>query len=124
MLKIDLKGQTTFEPGEQIDVDVEWSLSEPPESLELRVVWNTSGKGSQDIGVAAIEKLEFPSANDRRRMSLTLPREPYSFSGRLISIIWALELVSLPTEESTRTVITIGPDGRETVALGTTDAGV
>jgi hypothetical protein len=34
--------------------------------------------------------------NDERTFSLTLPREPFSFSGKLISLVWALELIVEP----------------------------
>ncbi len=37
------------------------------------------------------------------------PRSPYSFSGKLISLIWALELVALPGREAARTEITLAP---------------
>jgi hypothetical protein len=42
-----------------------------------------------------------------------LPWGPYSFSGKLISLIWAFELIALPSEDSIRQEIVIGPDARE-----------
>ena len=46
---------------------------------------------------------------------MTLPAGPYSFSGRLISLIWALELVAEPGNHVARVEITLGPDGQEVV---------
>lgn len=106
-------GRTAFEPGEEIDVDVAWSLDEAPAALELRVVWNTAGKGTSDVRVACAERIHEPSASEQRRLTLQLPRSPYSFSGKLVSILWALEAVALPTEESTRLEIVIAPAGEE-----------
>lgn len=106
-------GSTTFDPGAEIDVFLEWDLEEEPEAVELRLVWNTSGKGDTDLEVARTERFEWPSRSGSRRTTVTLPREPYSFSGKLISLIWALELIALPGEASTRREITIAPGGRE-----------
>ena len=121
MLEISLGERHAFEPGEEIEVGVGWKLRESAKSIELRVVWNTSGKGTQDVEVAHREVFEFPSAEDRRRATLTLPREPYSFSGRLVSVMWALELVALPSGVSTRQEIVIAPGGQEVLASGHSD---
>jgi len=106
-------GRTGFEPGDETEVELQWELDEPAKAVELRVVWNTAGKGTTDVQVVKVERIEDPSLSERRRMKLTLPRSPYSYSGRLVSIVWALELVALPKEESARLEIVIGPGERE-----------
>lgn len=108
-------GQTAFEPGAEIDVYLEWELENEPEAVELRLVWNTAGKGDTDLDVVQTERFEWPSPSESRRTTLTLPASPYSFSGKLISLVWALELVALPGKDSARKVITIAPGGREVV---------
>ena len=107
--------QTAFEPGAEIEVYLEWDLDEPAEAVELRLVWNTSGKGTTDVAVVKTVRFDGPSQQESRRTTLTLPLSPYSFSGTLVSLIWALELVALPSGESARTEITIGPGGEEVV---------
>ena len=119
MVKIDLKSEPNFEPGAEILAYLSWDTDSQPKSVELRVVWNTSGKGNRDIEVAQTIPLDATSWQSEKQVSLTLPEEPYSFSGRLISVQWALELVLLPSEESTRVPITIGPDASEVVMRGT-----
>jgi hypothetical protein len=109
------EGQTDFEPGAPIDVDVSWDFESPPESLELRVVWNTAGKGTTDLSVVQSQTIESPTPRDSRRLTIALPSAPYSFSGKLVSLIWALELVALPGKESTRQEIVVAPAGREVV---------
>lgn len=105
--------QSAFEPGAEIDVYLEWTLDDEPEAVELRLVWNTSGKGDTDLEIVQTQRFEWPSRNEMKQTTITLPREPYSFSGKLISLIWALELIALPGEASTRKEITIGPGGTE-----------
>ncbi len=121
MLEISLGERLAFEPAEEVQVGVGWKLLEAATSIELRVVWNTSGKGTQDVEVVHRELFEFPSAEDSRRPTLRLPREPYSFSGRLVSVMWALELVALPSGASTRQEIVIAPGGQEVLATGHSD---
>lgn len=116
MLKIRLQKPRSFEPGEVIEIGVEWSLADVPTAVELRVVWNTSGKGDVDFGVARTVCLDNPAVHDSRQVSLTLPSRLYSFSGRLLSLSWGLELVALPSNESIRKDIIIGP-GRHEVIL-------
>jgi len=111
------EGRTRFAPGEEIVLDTSWELDEPPERIELRVVWNTAGKGTTDLSVVQTVPVESPQPRETRRIEVVLPRQPYSFSGQLISLIWALELVAIPSETSTRQEITIAPAGRE-VRLG------
>lgn len=110
-------GRTAFRPGDEIEVDLQWDFDEPPRAIELRLVWNTAGKGTTDVRVVQTERIDEPSASDRRRMTLVLPRAPYSFSGKLVAIVWALELVALPQEDSTRLELVIGPNSEE-VRLG------
>jgi len=106
-------GRTTFSQAETIAVDVQWDLADEPDALELRVVWNTSGKGDTDIGVEKSMPFDAPGLSGSRRFDVELPAAPYSFSGKLVSLIWALELVAKPSDESCRTEITIAPGQRE-----------
>ena len=114
-------GRTSFDPGEEIDLTLSWDLAAPAESIELRLVWNTSGKGTTDLDVVRKVPFEHPSASETRRTSVTMPQSPYSFSGQLVSLIWAIELIAFPSEESTRKEITIAPGGDEVRLRAVTD---
>ncbi|MCA9025429.1 MAG: hypothetical protein KDA86_09480 [Planctomycetaceae bacterium] len=105
--------RNTFEPGEEIDLTVSWELEEAPERIELRLVWNTSGKGTTDLEIVQAVPFEFPSPFETRQTRMTLPGSPYSFSGKLITLQWGLELIAFPSEESTRREIVIAPSGTE-----------
>lgn len=113
-LMIDIaNGQTNFLPGEEIDVTLSWNLELPPDRIEVRLVWNTSGKGDTDIGIAQVIPFDMPSQSDRRVTAIQLPTAPYSFSGKLVSLMWGIELVALPSGESYRKNVTIAPEGNE-----------
>ena len=106
-------GRMAFEPGETISLEANWDLNSEPFVVEVRLVWNTCGKGDTDIGVEKTIRLESPGQSGSRRVELELPSAPYSFSGKLISLLWALELVAKPTNDSSRTEITIAPGACE-----------
>ena len=99
-----------YAPGEQLELDVAWQLLEPGEAIEVRLVWYTVGKGDQDLSVVDSERIDDPPLYDRRRCTFVLPEGPYSFSGRLISLVWCVELIVLPGGPSRRIDLTVGPD--------------
>lgn len=67
----------------------------PPDtrSVELSVLWRTSGKGTEDIGVVFYRAwkpddgtlAEFPNPNT---FAVVLPPTPWSYDGTLIKIHW------------------------------------
>ena len=114
-------GQKEFLPGEEIELELSWNLDHIADRVELRFVWNTSGKGDTDIGVAKVVPFDMPSQSHRTVTHVTLPIAPYTFSGRLISLMWGIELVAIPSGKSTRKAITIAPDGREVMIQNTSD---
>jgi hypothetical protein len=105
--------KTVFAPGETIQGTIQWNLDANPERLELSLFWYTSGKGTRDVGVVQTVPLEDPGSLGSKEFSFTLPQGPYSFSGRLISLIWALELTCMPDGAIARQEITVSPTGRE-----------
>ncbi len=122
-LQIDMTGdRTSFEPGEEVELTLSWELDEAPDSVELRLVWSTSGKGVTDLAVVQTVPFEFPSPRETRRTSIVLPASPYSFSGTLVSLLWAFELIAFPGEDSTRREIVVAPEGKEVRLRAVADA--
>jgi hypothetical protein len=111
-------GAATFRPGEEVRGTASWSLEEDPKSVELRLFWRTEGKGTQDVGVAETVRFEGAGQQDRRDFHLRLPPAPYSFSGKLVSLVWALEVVAEPGSFAGRQDIVVSPTGREIVLGG------
>ena len=101
-------------PGDVLELTFEWSLSEAPESVEARLCWFTQGKGTQDITIVETQPAT-PAMRGEQRVRFKLPSAPYSFSGRLVSLIWAVELVADDLAE--RWEFQLGPQGKE-VLLG------
>ncbi len=115
-LKIALREERTqFQPGEEIVGAAGWEFPQPPAALEIRLFWFTRGKGTEDTEVVATQRLENPQTAEARPFRFQLPAAPYSFSGRLISLIWALELVALPSKEAARIEFVMAPEGKEVV---------
>jgi len=92
---------------------VRWLVDRAPESVELRLFWYTRGKGTQDAEVVGCQGFESPRAEDGRQFSLELPASPYSFSGELITLVWAAELVVSPPGEVARVEFVMSPEGRD-----------
>jgi hypothetical protein len=115
-LRIELAGgRSAFTPGEPFSGRVAWRVEEQPASVELRLFWYTSGKGTQDVGVVTSMALAAPRPEDQRDFTLPLPREPYSFSGTLVSVVWAVELLVEPGGHVERREFVLSPTGREVV---------
>jgi hypothetical protein len=104
--------------GAEVTGHVTWEMPAAPKSIELRLFWFTRGKGTTDVHVAETIRFDFPRAADRRDFRFRLPAAPYSFSGKLISLLWALELVVLPGNDTVRAEITLSPTGQEIVLEG------
>lgn len=113
MSRLDLildSGRTVFEPGGIARGTVVWRLPEPPERLEIHLLWYTTGKGRQDLEI--VRTVELPATGSgEESFEIPLPAGPYSFVGELIVLHWALEAVAEPGLGSTRTEITLAPGG-------------
>ena len=115
-LRIDISGGLRgYKPGETMNGRVTWQVDEPPQSAELRLFWYTSGKGTQDVENVDSVVFQTPQTHDDRTFSLTLSRQPYSFSGKLISLVWALELIVEPGSNVERQGLVMSASGSEVV---------
>jgi len=105
--------RTAFTPGSALELSVLWALPAKPDSLEVRLFWYTRGKGTEDIKVIATEKIPVTTAAGEAKIRFTLPAAPWSFSGRLISLLWAAELIAEPGTRSARCEFLLSPTGKE-----------
>jgi hypothetical protein len=111
------EGRTIFTPGQTAQGAITWNLDTNPRHLELSLLWYTAGKGTRDVGIVETLRFDEPGACGSKGFSFPLPEGPYSFSGKLISLIWAMELTVSPGAETVRREITLSPTGRE-ILLG------
>ena len=114
------RGDSSRNPRDVLELVARWSLPSAPKSLEIRLFWFTRGKGTEDVGVVATERVPEPGGNGEHRVRFTLPDAPYSFSGSLISLIWAVELVA--DETAARWEFVLAPEGREILLEGSSHA--
>lgn len=107
--------QTAFQPGDEIHGKIKWQFENDPETLTLGLFWKTAGRGTQDIGVPCSQTFDNPGLYGEKDFTIKCPEGPYSFSGKLISIIWGLELTGQKGKNAAVIDLTIGPNAREVV---------
>jgi hypothetical protein len=112
-IEVETRNGVVFAPGETVEGTVSWQLEKLAETVELRLFWYTTGKGDQDVGVVSTVPFPSPALHDQRSFSIPLPSGPYSFSGSLISLLWALEVVAEPGARAGRIEILVSPTRQE-----------
>jgi hypothetical protein len=113
-LRVELdEGRASFRPGEVVRGTASWSLDAPPAAVEVRLIWFTQGKGDRDVGLVESVPAAAPGAEGGLSFAFTLPDGPYSFSGTLVSLLWAVEAVALPASDAASAELVVSPSGRE-----------
>lgn len=51
-------GRNAYRPGELLTGSVAWLTEQPVTDLEVRLFWFTQGKGTQDVHVTAVRRLD------------------------------------------------------------------
>jgi len=117
-LKIETtENRNVFVPGEEIKGIAVWQLDAKAEAIEVRLFWRTEGRGNLDVGVADTVRFDNPPMEGGQPFTLHAPNGPYSFFGKLVILVWGIELVLLPQKEAEQINITISPTGK---AINTT----
>src|SRR5882672_9262525 len=104
-------GKTKYRPGEAVEGVAFWELDAAPIAIELRLFWRTQGKGTVDVEVVQSMPVAKPAAKDRKPFRFPLPAGPYSVSGKLVSIVWGVELVAEPSVDASSVEIVVSPTG-------------
>ncbi len=106
-------GRTEFSPGDRLEIEASWQLAESPRAVDVRLVWYTRGKGDTDVCIVDETRFDQPRPFESRKCDFRLPEAPYSFSGKLVSLVWAVEAVVEPGDVSQRLEIVVAPNGQE-----------
>ncbi len=115
MITIELdKSEAIFSPAETISGTVSWSEAEGT-SMEARLIWYTVGKGDQDFELIAVHKVAAFDSSGSERFEFIAPSRPQSFSGKLISLQWAIEAIIFPDKSAQRAEFAISKTDREVV---------
>lgn len=113
MIAIELTNQSpAFLPGDAIEGTVRWS-EEQGTSLEIRLIWFTQGKGDRDFELIDVHTVPSLAPSGSERFQFQAPHRPQSFSGKLISLQWAIEAIVFPHESTARQDLTISSTGSE-----------
>ena len=115
-LSLRLAAGQALEPGGLLTGRVVWVLSRPPE-LTVALRWRTSGKGTVDEGGVPGTEIAGTTAAGEAIFELTIPAEPPSFSGRLVSVRWQLTARDRHSGDTAALDLVIAPGGRE-IRLG------
>lgn len=107
------QGKLTYKPGEELVGTVAWQLDTVPESLSLRLFWLTSGKAEPEVSLVETVPIDGVGMVGEREFRCRLPAGPLSFTGQLVSLGWALELVAEPGSFTQRLEILLTETGRE-----------
>ena len=78
-------GLAAFSPGESVEGEASWTLSEPPQGVEVRLFWRTEGEGNPSLEVVQSVAFEGPGQSDRRPFAFRLPAGPWHGELRLDS---------------------------------------
>ena len=109
-IEIELdENRADFACGETLRGRVGWTLAAPPASVEIRLKWTTSGRGTTDGCTVQTLAIKFggsqsPFARDLNEQlpiasapfEFIVPAEPHSFAGTLVALSWSLEAVAWP----------------------------
>ncbi len=102
-----------FVPGETVRGTVAWRVTETPRTASLRLFCYTEGRGTQDVEIVETRDFDAPTSSEERSFEFVLPAGPYSFSGKLVSLLWALELVVGDNGPVERIEIVLSPTAEE-----------
>ena len=100
MIELAIQNQKeVYSPGDVIDCEYRVLVDDPRDvqAIETSVLWYTSGKGDEDIGVHFFKrrlKREM-SANElekTHRFSVELPGSPLSYRGSIIQVNWCVRV--------------------------------
>jgi hypothetical protein len=89
----------TFAAGDELVCEYQIDAVDPADiqAVEFSVLWQTSGKGEDDLGVHFFERRLPADAEDgdlrpMRRLRTRLPSSPLSYRGAILSIQWCARL--------------------------------
>ncbi len=111
-ISVSFRDQPQFQPGQACDLDIAWQLPQPPDRIEWRLVWETSGRGDTDVGIGLADFREDVDATGEHAVRLTMPSGPYSCDGNLVSITWVVEVFAFPGNQTASAEFVLGPGGK------------
>jgi len=118
MAKLSIKTELdnlAYTPGDTLRGEVTWKvdLIKNSNGGEVRLFYYTSGKGTRDVEAIETIVVDIKRETGGQSFEFQLPNEPHSFSGKLVSLIWAVEFQVLESDETERLEFVLSPSGQE-----------
>jgi hypothetical protein len=110
-------GRAAFVPGERLSGTAIWNGKRKPKGLAINLFWHTSGPGDEDLQVVQTMPIPKADASGETAFAFDLPTAPYSFEGELVSLTWAVELVSTGGKATAKQSFVLAPTGKA-ITLG------
>ena len=108
-LRLELDARA-FEPGERVTGTIHWDHSQKPaDLLRLSLLWHTEGKGDEAAETVSQIEVRSLSPVGHDRFAFETPTYPWSFSGKLVSLVWAVEASLEPRGDLEREEIVVAP---------------
>ncbi len=112
------KNAAIFTPRQLVEGTLRWQLDSNPHRIDVSLVWHASARGIRDPGIVETLAIDNPGVVGSKDFVFRLPEGPYSFSGKLVSLTWAVEATCFPGKDSTRQEIVVSPTGHPVVLHG------
>lgn len=120
-IKLD-QPQANFAPGDLISGTIATSdLPSDTSKLAIRLLWFTTGKGTRDVNTCFEIVQAIGPRTSAQTFEFIAPHRPLSFSGQLISLQWAIEVVAFPSRQSSLAEVVITHSDAEITLLNTED---
>lgn len=103
-------------PGDSLVFTLARDKSASPEPLSVQLGWFTEGRGTADADVVWSEQLPALAPGAERSFEIPLPTAPWSFSGKLVSVSWRLEVLDAKRRPLVAVPLVVAP-GDAPVAL-------
>ena len=104
-----------FAPGETMVITLASDASSKTDPLTVQLGWFTEGRGTRDASVVWSEELAGLAPGADRTFEVRLPETPWTFSGRLVSVSWRLEVLDAKRQPLVAVPLVIAPGGQPVV---------
>lgn len=120
MIRIETENnQLSFQPGDVIPIQVNWDVSTTCD-IEVDLCWSTKGRGTTDKFYAENQVIHLQGKpKGSKDLGFQAPIGPYSFSGKLISLVWSIEATRKSDDEYGALEIIIAPQKKELILTET-----
>ena len=99
-------------PGETMVFTLARDSSAKAGPLTVQLGWFTEGRGTRDAAIAWSEEIPGLAPGTDQTFEVVLPETPWSFSGKLVSISWRLEVLDAKRQPLVAISLLIAPGGQ------------